>query len=75
MQLLSELDGFNPHRRGQDHQGYQPPDILDEALLRPGRFDRIIEIPVPGYEGRLEILKIHTKKMAIDENISLSSLL
>ncbi len=39
------------------------PDILDPALLRPGRFDRLIEVPLPDYHGRLEILKVHTRKM------------
>ena len=38
---------------------------LDDALLRPGRFDRIIEIPIPSYEGRLSIFKIHTRKMSV----------
>jgi transitional endoplasmic reticulum ATPase len=42
------------------------PDILDPALMRPGRFDRIVYVPVPEKTGRLEILKIHTKKMPIE---------
>ncbi len=71
MQLLSELDGFNPIGDVKIIGATNRPDILDEALLRPGRFDRIIEIPVPGYEGRLEIFKIHIKRMNVDENISL----
>ena len=61
MQLLAELDGFNPIGEVKIIGATNRPDILDEALLRPGRFDRIIEIPMPDYEGRLEIFKIHIK--------------
>ena len=74
MQLLSELDGFNPIGEVKIIGATNRPDILDDALLRPGRFDRIIEVPVPNYEGRLEILKIHTKKMNMDKNISLTEI-
>ncbi len=65
MQLLAELDGFNPLGDVKIIGATNRPDILDDALLRPGRFDRIIEIPIPTYEGRLAILKIHTRKMSI----------
>src|SRR5512136_2657197 len=65
MQLLAELDGFNPLGDVKIIGATNRPDILDDALLRPGRFDRIIEIPIPSYEGRLCILKIHTRKMSI----------
>lgn len=74
MQLLSELDGFNPIGEVKIIGATNRPDILDDALLRPGRFDRIIEVPVPNYEGRLEILKIHTSRMSMDENISLQDI-
>lgn len=74
MQLLSELDGFNPIGEVKIIGATNRPDILDDALLRPGRFDRIIEVPVPGYEGRLEIFKIHVQKMNIDDDISLPEL-
>jgi proteasome regulatory subunit len=47
---------------------------LDEALLRPGRFDRIIEIPLPNFDGRLEIFKIHVKRMNVDDTIILNDL-
>ena len=50
MQLLAELDGFNPLADVKIIGATNRPDILDEALLRPGRFDRIIEIPIPNYE-------------------------
>jgi proteasome regulatory subunit len=49
-------------------------DILDEALLRPGRFDRIIEIPIPTKEARESIFKIHTKRMNLSEGIDFDSL-
>ena len=47
------------------------PDIVDEALLRPGRFDRLLEIPLPGNEARKDILKIHTSKKPLDKTVSL----
>ncbi|EQD43289.1 proteasome-activating nucleotidase, partial [mine drainage metagenome] len=50
------------------------PDILDDALLRPGRFDRIIEIPVPSEVGRAEIFRIHSHGMAIRETIDWEAL-
>jgi len=66
MQLLAEMDGFDPIGDVKIIAATNRVDILDEALLRPGRFDRIIEIPRPNIDARLEILKIHTKKMNID---------
>jgi len=65
MQLLAELDGFNPLGEVKIVAATNRPDILDEALLRPGRFDRIIEIPVPSLESRMTIFKIHTRKMSV----------
>lgn len=50
------------------------PDILDPALLRPGRFDRIIDFPLPDDAGRLEILKIHTRGMNVDKGIDYNSM-
>ncbi len=70
MQLLAELDGFNPIGDVKIIGATNRPDILDEALLRPGRFDRIIEIPIPNYEGRSEIFKIHMSKMNIEQGIN-----
>ena len=70
MQLLSELDGFDARENVKVIAATNRIDILDEALLRPGRFDRKIEIPPPTYEGRVDILKIHAAKMNIkDVNI------
>ncbi len=66
MQLLAEMDGFKPLDDVSIIAATNRPDILDKALLRPGRFDRIIEIPPPNYAGVLQILKIHTRKMKLD---------
>ena len=71
MQLLAELDGFESRGDVGIIGATNRPDILDEALLRPGRFDRTIEVPNPVKESRARILKIHTSKMKIDENIDL----
>lgn len=69
MQLLAELDGFDPRGNVGIIAATNRPDILDDALLRPGRFDRAIEVPNPSKSGRKHILEIHTKRMKIDENI------
>jgi proteasome regulatory subunit len=74
MQLLAELDGFNPLGDVKIIGATNRPDILDDALLRPGRFDRIIEIPIPSYEGRLSIFKIHTHKMSIGTEVDFDAL-
>jgi len=71
MQLLAELDGFESRGDVGIIGATNRPDILDEALLRPGRFDRTIEVPNPVKESRARILEIHTSKMKIDENIDL----
>jgi transitional endoplasmic reticulum ATPase len=49
-------------------------DIVDNALLRPGRFDRIVEVPVPDMEARMDILRIHTKKKLLDSDVDLGKL-
>ena len=67
MQLLSELDGFNNRGDVRIIGATNRPDILDPALLRPGRFDRLIEFPHPNEEARKQIFKIHTKKMNLEE--------
>jgi len=74
MQFLAELDGFNPIGNVRIIGATNRPDILDEALLRPGRFDRIIEIPVPSFEARCEIFKIHTKRMSLGEGVDFDAL-
>ena len=64
MQLLAELDGFDSLEDVKIIAATNRPDILDDALLRPGRFDRVIEIPLPDEEGRKTILSIHFEKMS-----------
>ncbi len=66
MQLLSELDGFNPRGNVRILAATNRPDILDPALLRPGRFDRLIEFPLPNEEARDQIFHILTRKMSLD---------
>ncbi|MFQ6051889.1 MAG: proteasome-activating nucleotidase [Candidatus Hydrothermarchaeota archaeon] len=73
MQLLAEMDGFDPRGNVRFVGATNRPDILDPALLRPGRFDRLIEVPMPNYEARVEIFKIHTKNMNA-ENIDIENL-
>lgn len=67
MQLLSELDGFNNRGDVRIIGATNRPDILDPALLRPGRFDRLIEFPPPNEIARKEIFKIHTRNMNLEE--------
>ncbi len=74
MQLLAEMDGFEPLSNVKIVAATNRPDILDDALLRPGRFDRIIEIPLPTFSGRADIFKIHTRGMALKESIDLDAL-
>ena len=69
MQLLSELDGFNPRGDVKVVAATNRIDILDPAMLRPGRFDRIIEIPIPSAESRLEIFKIHSSGMNLKGDV------
>ena len=66
-QLLAEMDGIEDLTNVIVIGATNRPDILDPALLRPGRFDRIVYVPVPEQKGRLEILKIHTEKMPIED--------
>ena len=66
MQLLAELDGFQPLDNVSIIAATNRPDILDKALMRPGRFDRIIEIPPPNSEGIRQIIQIHSASMKID---------
>ena len=63
MQLLAELDGFDELEHVKIIAATNRPDILDDALLRPGRFDRIIEIPIPEEDSRRAILELHLSKM------------
>ncbi|MCZ7393105.1 MAG: proteasome-activating nucleotidase [Candidatus Methanoperedens sp.] len=73
VQLLAELDGFDTRGDVRIVAATNRIDLLDPALLRPGRFDRIIDIPSPDAEGRKEIFKIHTRNMKL-ENVDLEEL-
>jgi len=67
MQLLAELDGFKPLDNVKIIGATNRIDILDNAIIRPGRLDRLIEVGLPDEEGRLEVLKVHTKKMNLQK--------
>ncbi len=73
-QLLAEMDGIEKLENVVVIAATNRPDILDPALLRPGRFDRLIYVPPPDKQARLEILKVHTRKVALDEDVSLEEL-
>lgn len=75
MQLLSELDGFDQRGDIKFIGATNRFDILDPALLRPGRFDRIIEFPLPNEEAREAIFKIHMRKLKLAQNINLKHLI
>ncbi len=66
MQLLSEIDGFNHLENVKIIGATNRMDILDSAVIRPGRLERLIEIPLPNLDGRKEIFKIHTKDMNLE---------
>jgi transitional endoplasmic reticulum ATPase len=68
-QLLTEMDGLLALQTVVVIAATNRPDILDPALIRPGRFDRLIYVPAPNSESRLEILKIYTKTMPLDKEI------
>lgn len=70
-QLLVEMDGFGGNEGVIILAATNRPDVLDPALLRPGRFDRQVVVPVPDVKGRLEIIKVHTKNIPLDENVNL----
>ncbi len=70
-QLLAEMDGFEANTGVIIMGATNRPEILDQALVRPGRFDRQIQVNLPTEEGRLEILKIHTKPMPLGPSVQL----
>ncbi|MDI9646480.1 MAG: proteasome-activating nucleotidase [Archaeoglobales archaeon] len=74
MQLLAELDGFDSRGDVKVIGATNRIDILDPAILRPGRFDRIIEVPLPNFEGRVQIFKIHTRKMKLASDVDFNEL-
>lgn len=74
MQLLSEIDGFESLDNVKVIAATNRPELLDAALLRPGRFDRIIEIPIPDLEARKTIFSVHTKSMPLSKNVQIKTL-
>lgn len=74
MQLLAELDGFKPLDKVKVIAATNRIDILDPAILRPGRFDRLIEVPLPDYKGRVEIFMVHTRRMKLAEDVNIEEL-
>lgn len=73
-QLLVEMDGFSSEETIIVLAATNRPEMLDKALLRPGRFDRQITIPAPDIRGRLEILKIHAKDKKVSDDVNLESI-
>lgn len=74
MQLLAELDGFKPTGDVKIIGATNRPDILDDALLRPGRFDRIIDVGLPDIDGRMQIFRIHTSGMNVAGDVDIKLL-
>lgn len=74
MQLLSEMDGFESNQNVKIIAATNRPELLDKALLRPGRFDRIIEIGLPDRDARENILQIITKQMSLDNSMILEKI-
>ncbi|MFB6113019.1 MAG: proteasome-activating nucleotidase [Halodesulfurarchaeum sp.] len=74
MQLLSEMDGFEDRGDIRIIAATNRFDMLDRAILRPGRFDRLIEVPLPDEEGREKIFQIHTRDMNVSDDVDFESL-
>ncbi|SCZ55589.1 ATP-dependent zinc metalloprotease FtsH [Thiohalomonas denitrificans] len=70
-QILAEMDGFQPHEQVVVLAATNRPDVLDRALLRPGRFDRKVVLDLPRKEARKQVLSVHTRKMPLDEDVNL----
>ena len=73
-QLLSEMDGFDAKKGIILLAATNRPEVLDKALLRPGRFDRRINVEEPDLKGRVEILKVHAKNVKMDETVDLDAI-
>lgn len=74
MQLLAEMDGFNRHSNVKIIAATNRLDILDPAILRPGRFDRMVYVPLPDAVGRESIFKIHVGKMTLSDHVDFAEL-
>jgi cell division protease FtsH len=73
-QILSEMDGFQPNEMVIVLAATNRPDVLDPALLRPGRFDRHVTIDRPTWQGRLDILKVHTRTKPLADDVNLEAI-
>ena len=73
-QILTEMDGFSPNESVIVLAATNRPDVLDPALLRPGRFDRHVTVDRPTRKGRLDILKVHTRNIPLDPDVELDSI-
>jgi len=73
-QMLTEMDGFQGNTGVIVVAATNRPDVLDSALLRPGRFDRQITVDYPDYKGRQEILKVHARNKKLEEDVSIESI-
>ncbi len=73
-QLLNEIDGFEPSKGIVCLAATNRPEILDKALLRPGRFDRRIIVDRPNLQGRLDTLKVHTRKIKLSDDVDLKKI-
>ncbi|MEX0780792.1 MAG: ATP-dependent zinc metalloprotease FtsH [Balneolales bacterium] len=73
-QLLSEMDGFEPHENVIVMAATNRPDILDKALLRPGRFNRRVEISLPSKDDRIKILKVHARDKPLGDDVDLENI-
>lgn len=74
MQLLAEIDGFHPLDNVKVIGATNRKDVLDPAIIRPGRLDRLIKIPLPKTEARKDILKIHCSRMSLGKDVNLENL-
>ena len=72
-QILSEMDGFGGHEMVIVLAATNRPDVLDPALLRPGRFDRHLTLELPDQKARLEILQVHVRKVTLDKDVDLET--
>jgi cell division protease FtsH len=73
-QILSEMDGFQPNEMVIVVAATNRPDVLDSALLRPGRFDRHVTIDRPTWQGRMDILKVHTRTKPLADDVNLEAI-
>ena len=73
-QLLTEMDGFDESKAVVILAATNRPEVLDKALRRPGRFDRTISVTQPDKQGRIDILKVHSRKVKMDETVDLDAI-